>query len=76
LSRDFLKLVVISFVVASPVTWWLMHRWLLDFAYRINMSPWDFVAAGVLAVLITLLTIGFKAINAAIANPVKSLRSE
>jgi putative ABC transport system permease protein len=76
LSGDFLKLVVVSFIVASPVTWWFMHRWLLDFAYRINISFWDFLAAGLLAVLITLLTIGFKAVNAAIANPVKSLRTE
>jgi putative ABC transport system permease protein len=76
LSRDFLQLVVISFVVASPLTWWLMHQWLKDFAYRIPISIWDFLAAGLLAVLITLLTIGFKAINAAIANPVKSLRTE
>ena len=76
LSRDFLKLVVISFVVASPVTWWFMHRWLQDFAYRINISFWDFLAAGFLAVLVTLLTIGFKAVKAAIANPVKSLRTD
>jgi putative ABC transport system permease protein len=76
LSKDFLKLVVISFIVASPVTWWFMHRWLLDFAYRINISFWNFLAAGLLAVLITLLTIGFKAVNAAIANPVRSLRTE
>ena len=76
LSQDFLKLVVISFIVASPVTWWLMHRWLQDFAYRIGISGWDFLAAGLLAVLITVLTIGFKAVNAAIANPVKSLRAE
>ena len=76
LSRDFLQLVVISFIVASPVTWWLMHQWLQDFAYRLPISIWDFLAAGLLAVLITLLTIGFKAINAAIANPVKSLRAE
>ena len=76
LSRDFLQLVVISFVVASPVTWWLMHRWLQDFAYRVSISVWDFLAAGMLVVLITLLTISLKAINAAIANPIKSLRSE
>jgi putative ABC transport system permease protein len=76
LSVDFLKLVVISFIVASPVTWWLMHRWLQDFAYRITISGWDFLAAGLLAVLITVLTIGFKAVNAAIANPVGSLRAE
>jgi putative ABC transport system permease protein len=76
LSRDFLQLVVISFIVASPVTWWLMHRWLQDFAYRISISIWDFLAAGILVVLITLLTISVKAINAAIANPIKSLRAE
>ena len=76
LSRDFLKLVVLSFVVASPVAWWLMSRWLQDFAYRINISFWNFLGAGFLAVLITLLTIGFKAVNAAVVNPVKSLRTE
>jgi len=76
LSRDFLKLVVISFIVASPVTWWFMHRWLLDFAYRINISFWHFLGAGLLAVLITLFTIGLKTVNAAISNPVKSLRTE
>ena len=76
LSRDFLQLVVISFVVASPVTGWLMHRWLQDFAYRVSISVWDFLAAGMLVVLITLLTISLKAINAARANPIKSLRSE
>jgi putative ABC transport system permease protein len=76
LSADFLKLVLISFVVASPVTWWVMHRWLLDFAYRINIRVWDFLLAGFLAVLITLLTIGFKAVNAATANPVRSLRAD
>jgi len=76
LSGDFLKLVIISFIVASPVTWWFMHRWLLEFAYRINISFWDFVLAGFLAVFITLLTIGFKALNAATANPVRSLRTD
>ena len=76
LSWDFLKLVIISFIVATPVTWWLMHRWLLDFAYRISISVWDFLAAGLLAVLITVFTIGFKAVNAAMANPVRSLRAE
>jgi putative ABC transport system permease protein len=76
LSRDFLQLVVISFIVASPVTWWLMHRWLQGFAYRVNVSIRDFLAAGLLVVLITLLTISVKAINAAIANPIRSLRAE
>ncbi len=76
LSRDFLRLVIISFVIATPLTWWLMQHWLTDFAYRIRISWVDFAAAGLLAVLIALLTIGGNAVKAAIANPVKSLRAE
>ena len=76
LSKDFLKLVIIAAVVAFPVSWWLMHYWLNDFAYRINISWWIFVAAAVIAVVIALATICFQAIKAAIANPVKNLRTE
>jgi putative ABC transport system permease protein len=76
LSRDFVKLVAIAFVVASPVAWYVMHNWLLDFAYRIDISPWIFLAAGLLALAIALATISFQAIKAAIANPVKNLRTE
>ncbi len=76
LSRDFLILVVISFFIASPLAWWFMHSWLKDFAYRIDISPWIFLAAGVLATVIALGTISFQAIRAAMSNPVKSLRSE
>jgi putative ABC transport system permease protein len=76
LSRDFLKLVVISFVIATPLTWWLMQRWLMDFAYRIRISWVDFAVAGVLAVTIALLTIGGNAVKAAMTNPAESLRSE
>jgi len=76
LSKDFIKLVSIAFVVASPVAWYVMHNWLQDFAYRINISWWIFFGAGLLAVLIALFTISFQAIRAAIANPVKSLRTE
>ena len=76
LSKDFLKLVVISALVAFPVAWWAMNNWLQDFAYHITISWWVFVAAGCLAVLIALFTISFHAIKAAIANPVKSLRTE
>src|SRR6266496_1914085 len=76
LSKDFIKLVIIAFVIASPIAWWIMHNWLQDFAYRINMSWWIFLAAGLLAVIIALATISFQAIKAAIANPVKSLRTE
>lgn len=76
LSKDFLRLVAISSVVAFPLAWWLMHNWLQDFAYRINISWWVFVIAGGLAVVIALLTVSFQAIKAAVANPVKSLRTE
>lgn len=76
LSKDFLKLVAISAIVAFPLAWWMMHKWLQDFAYRINISLWVFVIAGGLAVIIALLTVSFQAIKAAVANPVKSLRTE
>jgi putative ABC transport system permease protein len=76
LSRDFIKLVVISFVVAAPLAWYIMNKWLQDFAYRINISWWIFLAAGLTALLIALVTVSFQAIRAAIANPVKSLRTE
>jgi putative ABC transport system permease protein len=76
LSKDFLKLVIISAVIAFPLAWWFMHKWLEDFAYRINIGWWIFIAAGAIALLIALLTVIFQAIKAAIANPVKSLRTE
>jgi len=76
LSKDFVVLILVAFVIAAPVAWWIMHQWLQDFAYRIALSPWIFVAAGFLAIIIALATISFQAIKAALANPVKSLRSE
>jgi putative ABC transport system permease protein len=76
LSKDFLKLVFIAAAIAFPVAWWAMHKWLADFAYRIDIGWWVFIVAGVSAVLIALITISFQAIKAAIANPVKSLRTE
>lgn len=76
LSIDFLKLVFISFVIAAPLAYFFMHQWLKDFAYRISMNGWIFLFAGVTAVLVALFTISFQAIRAAIANPVKSLRTE
>lgn len=76
LSKEFLKLVVIAFLIACPLTWYPMNRWLQDFAYRIHISWWIFSLAGFLVVLITLATVSFQAIKAAIANPVKSLRTE
>jgi putative ABC transport system permease protein len=76
LSKDFIRLVLIAIVIASPLAWWVMHTWLQDFAYRTTISWWVFVVTGVLAILIALLTISFQAIKAAMANPVKSLRTE
>ncbi len=76
LSKDFLKLVFIAFIIASPLAWFVMNKWLQDFAYRISMSWWMFVLAGFLAMLIAVITISFKAIKAATANPAVSLRSE
>jgi putative ABC transport system permease protein len=76
LSFDFLKLVIIAIVIASPLAWYAMNKWLQDFAYHINIQWWIFVAAGLLAIVIALGTIGFQAIKAALVNPVKSLRSE
>jgi len=76
LSKDFLKLVLVSMVISIPIAWWAMQKWLQDFAYRIDISWWVFVSAGVIALMISLITIGFTAFKAAIANPVKSLRTE
>jgi putative ABC transport system permease protein len=76
LSKDFLKLVVVAFVIATPLAWYFMHRWLQDFAYRISIPAWIFVAAAFLAIIIGLFTIGSQAIRAGMANPVKSLRTE
>jgi putative ABC transport system permease protein len=76
LSKEFMKPVFFAALIASPVAWILMNKWLQDFAYRINISGWVFVLAGAIALLIALLTVSFHAIRAATANPVKSLRSE
>ncbi|MCW3091913.1 MAG: transporter permease [Ferruginibacter sp.] len=76
LSIEFVKLVIISFLVAVPVSGYLMNNWLKDFAYKTNMAWWVFALAGVVALMIALLTVSYQAIKAAIANPVKSLRTE
>ena len=76
LSIDFVKLVLIAFVIATPVAWWGMYRWLETFAYRVTISWWMFGIAGGLALLIALLTVSYHAIRAAVANPVRSLKAE
>ncbi len=76
LSKDFIKLVALSFIFAAPLAWYFMNKWLQDFAYRIHISWWIFLLAGVLAVTIALVTVSFQAIKAALMNPVRSLRTE
>ncbi|MBD0376635.1 MAG: ABC transporter permease, partial [Flavisolibacter sp.] len=76
LSKDFIKLVIIAFAVATPIAWYAVHQWLQDFAYRIDILWWVFPLAGLIAVLIALFTISFQSIKAAMANPVKNLRTE
>ena len=76
LTMEFLRLVMISLFVASPLAWWIMNNWLQDFAYRINIGWWMFVLAGLGAIIIAMITVSFQAIKAAVANPVKSLRTE
>jgi putative ABC transport system permease protein len=76
LSSEFLVLVIISVLIASPIAYYAMSQWLTEFAYRIEISWWMFLTAGVLAVCIALLTVSFQAIRAALMNPVNSLKSE
>jgi ABC-type antimicrobial peptide transport system permease subunit len=75
-SQDFLKLVLLAFLIAAPVAWFAMHKWLEDFAYSIDMEWWVFLRAGLLVIIITSITVSFQAIKAALANPIKSLRNE
>ncbi|MBL7698077.1 MAG: ABC transporter permease [Chitinophagaceae bacterium] len=76
LSKDYLKLVIISLVIAIPVSWYAMNQWLQDFAYRINIQWWTFAFAAVIAVLIAVATVSFQAIKAALANPANTLKTE
>jgi putative ABC transport system permease protein len=76
LSKEFLKLVLVAFIIASPVAWLFMNKWLRDFAYRTSLAWWMFLFAGIAAIIIAFVTISFQAIKAAVANPVKSLRTE
>ena len=76
LSKEFLILISIAFLISIPLTAWVMHKWLDNFAYRIEINAWLFIAGGALTLLVTLMTISFQSVRAAIANPVTSLRSE
>ena len=76
LSKDFVTLVIISFIISAPIAYWAMSKWLMGYAYHVHMQWWVFAAAGLLSVVITLLTVSYQSIKAALANPVKSLRTE
>ena len=76
LSNDFLWLICIAAIIAFPIAWWALNNWLLNFSYRINIHWWVFILAGFAALLIALVTVSLQAIKAALANPVKSLRTE
>jgi len=76
LSSDFVLLVIIAFVIASPIAYYVMHNWIQNYNYRTNISWWIFAIAGAGALVITLLTVSFQAIKAAVANPAHSLRTE
>ena len=75
LSKDFMWLVGMATIISLPVSWFMMNKWLQSFAYRIHISWWIFLASGVIAILIAIITVSFQAIKAAVANPVKSLRT-
>jgi ABC-type antimicrobial peptide transport system permease subunit len=75
-SKEFIILISIAFVIATPLAWYYMHQWLQDYPYRIDMSWWIFIAGGIASIIIALITVSFQAIKAAVANPVKSLRTE
>ena len=76
LSKDFLKLVLVSIVIATPLAWWAMSKWLQGFSYRVPITWWMFALAGFIAILIAFFTVSFQAIKAAVANPTKSLKTE
>jgi putative ABC transport system permease protein len=76
LSKDFLKLVIIASIIALPIAWYAMSRWLNDFAYRIEIQWWMLLMTSVIAIIIVVFTVGFQSVKAALMNPVKSLKSE
>ena len=76
LSKEFVKLVSISFIIATPIAWWAMNKWLQAFAYKVTITWWMFAIAGMMSIFIALSTVSFQAIKAALVNPVKSLKTE
>jgi ABC-type antimicrobial peptide transport system permease subunit len=75
-SKEFIFLIAIAFVIATPIAWYFMHQWLQDYPFRIELNWWIFMAGGIASIAIALITVSFQAIKAAVANPVKNLRTE
>ena len=75
-SKEFIILIAIAFAIATPIAWYYMHKWLQDYVYRINISWWLFAAGGIISILVALATVSYRALRAAVVNPVTSLRSE
>jgi putative ABC transport system permease protein len=76
LSKDFIKLILVAIVIAIPLCWWAMNKWLQGFAYRITIGPVVFIEAGTIALMVAMATIAWKSVKAAIGNPIQSLRNE
>ena len=76
LNKEFIKLIVIALIISSPLAWYFMHRWLDSFVYKTEMGVWPFIFAAILTIVITLVTVGYQSIKAALANPVNSLKTE
>jgi putative ABC transport system permease protein len=76
MTKDFIRLIILALLIATPLAWYFMHQWLQDFAYRISIGWWIFLLAGSVSLIIAFITIGYQALKAGLMNPVKSLRTE